>query len=72
MSVTKTSLKYSYDDDLGDHQSKTFGNVNPSVTNAQAQTFAAALESNDVFPGGIDTVTKIEKISTTTTEIPTA
>ena len=71
MSVTKTTLKYTYEDALGEGgNSKTFANINPAVTNAQAQTFGTALANNDVYPGGISAVTKIEKISTTTDEIP--
>ena len=70
MSVTQTDLRYTYEDDLGDKTSKTFANVADTVTNAQAQAFGTVLEDNDVYPGGISTVTKIEKISTTTTEVP--
>ena len=71
MSVTKTSLKYSYEDALGvGGNSKTYPNISTSVTNAQAQALGTALTTNDVYPGGISAITKIEKISTTTDEIP--
>ena len=72
MSVTQTDLRYTYEDNLGEKTSKTFANVADTVTNAQAQAFGTVLESNDVYPGGIFTVTKIEKISTTIDEIPLA
>ncbi len=72
MSVTKTTLRYSYLNSLGDKGSKTFANVNSSVTNAQAQTFGQALTTHDIYPGGISSISKIEKISTTTDEIPVA
>lgn len=72
MPVTKNSLKYTYLDSLGQTQSKTFPNISAAVTNVQAQVFGEALTHNDVYPGGISEVTKIEKISTTTTEIPVA
>lgn len=72
MPTTATKLKYSYTDSLSQNGAKTFENISDSVTNVQAQTFGEALEHNDVFPGGISEITKIEKITTTTTEIPVA
>lgn len=68
--VTTTALRYTYKDNVDATKNKSFNNINYTVTNAQAQALAAALVANDVYQGGVVSVTKIQKISTTTDEIP--
>lgn len=72
MPVTKNTLRYTYSDALGEKKSKSYASISASVTNANAQALGAALVANDIYAGGITDVLKIEKISTTTTEIPVA
>ncbi|MCR4818526.1 MAG: hypothetical protein K5841_06175 [Fretibacterium sp.] len=71
MSVTKTTAKFSFRDGLGSSLSRTFADIDPSVQDSDMQ----ALSSGIVANGQIYTVvpveaTKIEKITTTTTEVP--
>lgn len=70
--TVKTSLKVTYHDSLGQSKSQSYANVNPSVTDAQAQAFATAFDANadNILPGGYADMVKMEKISTTTEEIP--
>lgn len=72
MSVTKTDLWYTYNDNLGVSNRRSFADVADTITDVQAQVFGEALVSNDIYPGGISEITKIEKISTTIDEIPLA
>ena len=69
-SVTTTSLKYTYKDNVDATKSKSFNNINYTVTNAQAQALGTALTTNDIYVGGIVSLTKIQKVSTTTDDIP--
>ena len=71
MSVTKTTARFGFRDSLGTSLSKTFAEINPSVQAAKLQALSAGIVANkEIYPVQPATATKIELISTTTTEIP--
>lgn len=71
MSVTKTTARFGFKDSLGVSLSKTFGEISDSVTNAKLQALSAGIIANkEIYPVQPVTATKIEKITTTTTEVP--
>ena len=71
MSVTKTTAKFSFKDSLGSSLSKTFGDIDPSVQDSDMQALAAGIVTNgQIYPVVPVEATKIEKITTTTTEVP--
>ncbi|MBQ9527133.1 MAG: hypothetical protein IJR68_05930 [Fretibacterium sp.] len=71
MSETKTTAKFSFKDSLDQRLSKTFADIDPSVADADMQALANGLVANgQIYPVVPVEATKIEKITTTTTEIP--
>ena len=73
MSVTKTTARFSFKDSLDQSLSKTFNDIDPSVADADLQALAAGIVTNgQIYPIVPVQATKIEKISTTTTEVAVA
>ena len=71
MSVTTTTAKFSFKDSLNQSLSKVFTDIDPSVADADLQALANGLVTNgQIYPRIPAVATKIEKISTTTTEVP--
>ncbi|MCR4817365.1 MAG: hypothetical protein K5841_00225 [Fretibacterium sp.] len=71
MSETKTTGRFSFRDGLGNSLSKTFSDINPSVQDSDMQALAGGIVANgQIYPVVPVTATKIEKITTTTTEVP--
>ena len=71
MSVTKTSARFGFKDSLGVSLTKTFSEISDSVTNAKLQALSAGIITNkEIYPVQPVMATKIEKITTTTTEVP--
>lgn len=72
-SVTKTTARFSFKDSLGVSLSKTFNDIDPSVADADLQALSAGIVTNgQIYPVIPVEATKIEKISTTTTEVAVA
>ena len=70
-SVTKTTARFGFKDSLGNSLSKTFNDIDPSVADADLQALANGIVTNgQIYPVAPTEATKIEKISTTTTEVP--
>ena len=71
MSVTKTTARFGFKDSLGTTLSKTFAEIDPSVQAAKLQALSTGIITNkEIYAVQPVTATKIELISTTTTEIP--
>ena len=71
MSETKTTAKFSFKDSLDQRLSKTFADIDPSVADADMQALANGLVTNgQIYPVVPVEAVKIEKITTTTTEVP--
>ena len=71
MSETKTTGRFSFKDSLNQSLFKTFADIDPSVADADMQALAAGIVANgQIYPVVPVQATKIEKITTTTTEIP--
>lgn len=71
MSVSKTTAKFSFKDSVGNPLSKTFNDINPDVEPADMRALANGIVSNgQIYPVMPVEATKIEKITTTTDEIP--
>lgn len=69
--VTKVSARFGFKDSLGGSISKTFGNIDPSVANADLQALSAACVANkEVFAVEPAVASSIQKISTTTEDVP--
>lgn len=72
-SVTKTTARFSFKDSLGNSLSKMFKDIDPSVADADLQALSAGIVTNgQIYPVIPVEATKIEKISTTTTEVAVA
>ena len=73
MSETKTTGRFSFKDSLNQSLSKTFSDIDPSVADADMQALAAGIVTNGlIYPVVPVEAVKIEKITTTTDEIPVA
>ncbi len=73
MSETKTTGRFSFKDSLNQSLSKTFSDIDPSVADADMQALANGIVANgQIYPVVPVQATKIEKITTTTDEIPVA
>lgn len=72
-SVTKTTARFGFKDSLGVSLSKTFNDIDPSVQDSDLQALAAGIVTNgQIYPVVPTEATKIEKISTTITEVAVA
>ena len=71
MSATKTTGRFTFKDSLGSSLSKTFADIDPSVQDSDMQALASGIVTNgQIYPVVPVEAVKIEKITTTTTEIP--
>lgn len=69
--VTKVTARFGFKDSLGGAISKTFTNIDPSVQNADLQALSAACVANkEVFTVEPAVASSIQKISTTTEDVP--
>lgn len=72
-SVTTTTARFSFKDSLDQRLSKTFKDIDPSVQDSDLQALAAGIVTNgQIYPVVPVEATKIEKISTTITEVAVA
>lgn len=70
MSTTTVKGRFSFKDSLGTSLSKTFDDIDPSVTDANMQALSAGIVTNgQIYPRVPVEATKIEKITTTVDEI---
>lgn len=70
MATTVTTARFSFKDALDQSLSKTFKDIDPSVSDADLQALSAGIVANGaIYPVVPVSATKIEKISTTTTEV---
>ena len=73
MSETKVTGRFTFRDSLAQRLSKTFNDINPAVENSDMQALAAGIVTNgQIYPVVPVEAVKIEKITTTTDEIPLA
>ena len=71
MSTTSVTGRFSFKDSVGNPLAKTFKDIDPSVENSDMQALAAGIVTNGaIYPVVPVEATKIEKITTTTDEIP--
>lgn len=71
--VTTTTARFSFKDSLDQRLSKTFNDIDPSVQDSDLQALAAGIVTNgQIYPVVPVEATKIEKISTTITEVAVA
>lgn len=71
MSTTRTTARFGFKDALGVTLSKSFAEIDPSVQAAKLQALSAGIIANkEIYPVQPTMATKIELITTTTTEIP--